>query len=154
MAGFILAEPPPVFHGGRRGSMWLTTATVAQWLEVSARWVQQLARAGDLVGDRTESGQWLFRREDVWRYRQRQDEARVRSRRVTLALLRPRMVYSALKPRQMSLLPLLLGAPLRMVKAGERPLRDREVKAPGSPVKSTGSDSCDYVNRKRAGGRR
>lgn len=139
---------------GHKGCMWWTTATVAQRLEVTPQWVRTLARSGDLLGERTEAGQWLFRREDVWRYRQRQDDARVRSRRLTLALLRPRMVFSALKPRQMSLLPLLLGSKLRMVKAGETSPSDRKVKAPQVPEKSSGSDSCDYVNRKRAGGRR
>jgi len=147
MRTLILDEPRNGFNRDHKG-MWMTTATAAERLEVSTRWVQKLARAGDLIGERTESGQWVFRREDVGRYRDRQDDARVRSRRVTLALLRPRMVFSALEPRQISLLPLLLGSRLRMVKAGERRVRDREVKAPGSPVKSSGSDSWNYVNRK------
>jgi hypothetical protein len=137
-----------------KGSMWLTTATVAHRLEITVQWVRALARAGELLGERTESGQWVFRREDVRRYRDRQDDARTRSRRLTLALLRPRMVYSALEPRQLSLLPLLVGSRLRMARVGERLVSDRKVKAPGSLEESRGSESRAYVNRKIAGGRR
>lgn len=130
--------------------MWLTTATVAQRLEVSAQWVRALARAGDLFGERTESGQWVFRREDVRRYRDHQDDVRTRRRPATLALLRPRMVFSALQPRQMSLLPFLLGSRLRMVKAGETSPSDRKVKATQVPVNASGSDSRSSVNRRVA----
>lgn len=149
MSRFISAEPPPVFQGDRQ-SMWLTTAQVAERLQISTGFVRRLARQGEIAHLVTGDGQRLFRREDIWRYREARSDQREQRRPTQLAALRPRMVFSALQPRQMSLLPLLLSPRLRMVKVGESSVPHAEVKAPGSPVKSSGSDSCDYVNRKAA----
>lgn len=43
----------------------LTTADVARVLRVSARQVRTWAAAGDLVGEETWGGQWVFARRDV-----------------------------------------------------------------------------------------
>jgi len=136
-----------------RKSMWLTTAQVAKRLGVSTRWVRWLARHGEIAHLITGEGQRLFRREDIWRYAEARSEREARRRPAQLAALRPRMVYSALAPRQMSLLPLLLSARLRMVRAGERSVPHAEPKRAEVVVKSRGSENPRYVNRRAAAGR-
>jgi excisionase family DNA binding protein len=146
-AGTRWQGAPQPGHNG----MWLTTADVARRLRVSTRWVRWLARHGELPHDLTGAGQRLFRREDVWRYGERRHaaearrEARQRPRH--LAAERPRMIYSALSPRQRDL-PGLGPRQLRMVPAGERADPQAEVKAVEVGMKSTGSDNVRYVTRK------
>jgi excisionase family DNA binding protein len=130
-----------------REGMWLTTAQVAQRLRVSTRWVRWLARHGELPYDGTGAGQRLFRREDVWRYRERRDRAAERSRSARLAALRPRMVYSSLTPRQRDL-PGLGPRQLLRLTGGERSDPQAEVKGPEVRMNASGSDNRSYVNRK------
>lgn len=148
MSTFFVAN-----SGVDRKSMWLTTAQVAERLHVSTRWVRWLARSGEIAHLITGDGQRLFRREDVYFYAEARTQQQERGRPAQLAAARPRMVYSSLRPRQMSLIPLLLRPALRMVPGGERADPHAEVKAARLLDKAPGSESESSVNRRVAGRR-
>lgn len=96
-------------------SRFLTTADVARWLERSPRAVRWMAGVGLLVSERTQSGQHLFRRDDVARLAERRAEARYRGVKV----LRPKRFGVPGQPEQLSFWwvgrPKPAKAPLRFV---------------------------------------
>lgn len=145
----ILAEDT----GWRGGSssipnrLWLTSGDTAKVLAVTPRWVRWLARHGELTCEITESGQHLFRRDDVRRVLITRTEARARSRPALLAAVRVRMLKAGYEPRQLSF---LHGLGLRIVARGERSDPHAEVKPARSADQSRESESQRYVNRKVA----
>ena len=100
----ILAQP------SRRENRLLTTTTVAGLLGLSVDGVRWLARLHRIPCERTPSGQYLFREADVERALVQRAKTRTG---LVLAPRRPRVGHW--EPRQMTMLPLLLDSPLRLV---------------------------------------
>lgn len=80
-------------------SRYLTTADVARWLGCSTRAVRWMAHTGQLAGERTQSGQRFFHRQDVKHLADRRGDARCRGVRV----LRPKLFGVRSEPQQLSL---------------------------------------------------
>jgi excisionase family DNA binding protein len=94
-----VAEPFDVWQGAPEPKVdpsWLTTIDAARALRLTTRGVRWLVQQGRLACQRTRSGQYLFRAEDVLQAVQQRAAA-------TLAMVRPRMVRVRAEPRQLSL---------------------------------------------------
>ena len=151
MAVGILAERGRPFEPPPEQRMWLTTADAAKVLGVTRQWVGTIAQRGELRGELTRSGQWIFRRTDVHDALIARQEAKARSRSAKLAAVRLTMLTVGWEPRQMSLLPFLVRATRpRLVWPGEGAVSDRKVKGARSGAKAGQSEKLDYVNRKAA----
>jgi hypothetical protein len=98
--GAELFMPSNVILAERGRRQWLTTRDVAKALAVTTRWVRKLANRGELACELTESGQHLFRRNDIRQVLLKRGEARTDRRALALAALRPRMAKADLEPRQ------------------------------------------------------
>ena len=98
---------------------WLTTADAARMLQVTVYGVRWLAQSRHLAGERTLSGQWIFRSEDVERAMVQRGRWRVQRRSERLRDVRIQMLKAGLGPRQLAL--------FRRAD-GERSLLDRAVK--------------------------
>lgn len=85
---------------------WLTTIDAARALRMTDEGVRWLVRTGKLACERTRSGQYLFRAEEVLRLVQQRAAA-------TLATVRPRMLRARSRPRQLSLFGAQLFRPSR-----------------------------------------
>jgi excisionase family DNA binding protein len=96
MPNFIVAQAP----------QWLTTADAARALRMTDEGVRWLVRQGQLVAERTRSGQYLFRADDVVQLAQQRAAA-------TLATVRPRMLQVRSGPRQLALFGAQLFRPPR-----------------------------------------
>jgi excisionase family DNA binding protein len=101
----------------------LTTQDAAKRLGISTSRVRQLAHGGELAFESTQGGQLIFHRSEIDRCLQARADARARSRDERLRQVRVRMLRATLEPRQLRLW-------------GERPVRDRVVKAADVPRKS------------------
>jgi hypothetical protein len=75
---------------------WWTTVDVRRALRISGEGVRWLVRRGRLEYERTRSGQYLFREDDVRRLLHERAERR-------LATIRPRMLRAPTGPRQLPL---------------------------------------------------
>jgi hypothetical protein len=83
--------------------LWMTTRDAARMLGISRFGVWWLARKGDLPGERTVSGQWLFRQDVVRALRDSRAQARLRRRPAVLRAARLRLVAAQTDPRQLEL---------------------------------------------------
>jgi excisionase family DNA binding protein len=83
--------------------LWMTTADAARVLAVTRQAVTWLAREGVLMGERTVSGQWLFRRATVWELMEARAKARLFSRAAVWRASHLRLVHAAREPRQLAL---------------------------------------------------
>jgi hypothetical protein len=82
--------------------LWMTTRDAARLLDLSRFGVWWLTRNGDLRGERTVSGQWLFRKDVVVALRDARAEARLRRRPAVLRAAHLRLVQRP-APRQLEL---------------------------------------------------
>jgi excisionase family DNA binding protein len=97
---------------------WLTTGDTARLLQVTTRGVRWLAATKRLTAERTGSGQWLFRSDDVERAMLHRGRGRLLPRAERLRAVRLHMLKVGIEPRQLAL----------FRRAGERSLPDAEVK--------------------------
>ncbi len=159
MSGFSVRRDGERFNDPPR--VWCTTATAARMLRLTRQAVGWLARTGVLAGERTVTGQWLFRRSELQRLELHRADTRARPRAAKLRGVRLRMLKvppwcrgtPRRAPRQLAFV--FPALPLRIVaRGGERALSDRKVKAAESFDELGGSVKGRSVNRKAAGGRR
>jgi excisionase family DNA binding protein len=118
MPVFSLAEQYEQWQQPKR-RVWLTTANARRALRVSAGGVRDLVRRGQLPYERTRSGQFLFREEDVLALVSKRAAA-------TLVTVRPSRRRPQ-GPRQLD----MFGAQLRMVRLSPPPnaVRSRSARA-------------------------
>lgn len=97
-------------------STLVTTLDAARLLQLTRHGVRHLANTGELAGERTLSGQWMFRYGVVMQLVERRAATRVRRRGAQLAAVHVRMLKAgaAGEARQMTL---DFGARLKLVGA-------------------------------------
>jgi len=159
MSGFSVRRDGDRFNAPP-SRVWCTTATVARMLGVATRTVLRFATGGVLAGERTVTGQWLFRRSEVQRLELHRADQRARSRAARLRAVRVRMLKvppwrrgmgRARRPRQLAFaFPPPLPVLRIVARGGERACPESDTKRAESFGELGGSVKGRYVDQKSA----